>query len=95
MKIKPNQTIKLHKWIEEEQNGLRDPHRYLLTHNGKKLQVKSANEKGIFSVMEWLKNNNPFGYDISYSVSGIEMGKICYLSYCEKCRNGEDHRKHS
>jgi hypothetical protein len=67
---------------------LKQPNKHYMGHAGR-IIIESPTRDDSFRTAEWLRHQNPTGKLLNYTVAGYDEGKIIYVSYCPKCRQGE------
>jgi len=87
----PEEALTLDEWLGRR---LKEPcthHRY----EGR-IVIEGPTRDDVFKTSEWVRNQNPLGRKLNYSVIGYdENGKIAWLSYCKLCREQKGLTPHS
>jgi len=74
---------------------LKPPNKYIIGDAGKVI-IESPTRDDCFRTAQWLRYNNPLGKLLNYSIVGTDAeGKIIWVSYCKRCREGGVHHEHS
>lgn len=90
--LTPDNALTLDEWLGQK---LRAPCRHYMGHAGR-IVIEGPTKDDVFKTSEWIRNQNPFGVKLDYTVIGYEDTTIIYLSYCPKCRAGQGkHTEHT
>ena len=90
-KLTTEEALTLDEWVGRR---LRKPCTHHMGHAGR-IIIDGPTRDDVFKTSEWVRNQNPLGRKLNYSVIGYEGTTIIFLSYCRRCRSGESHDEHS